>query len=59
MPIYISLINLLGQEERILLNETREAGEHTLQFDVSGLNSGVYFVKLTSDKIKTCKIIIE
>ncbi|MBS4027226.1 MAG: T9SS type A sorting domain-containing protein, partial [Ignavibacteriales bacterium] len=41
--------NVLGQEVATLLNtETMNEGEHEIQFDASGLTSGVYFYKLTT-----------
>ncbi len=58
IAVRLSILNLLGQEERILLNETRQAGEQEMQFDVSGLKAGVYFVRLASDHIETCKLIV-
>ena len=58
LPVRISLLNLLGQEECLLLNETRMAGEQEVKFDVSGLSPGVYFVRLASDHIESCKLIL-
>jgi len=46
--VKLTLYNILGQEIRILLNESKEAGSHTLSFDANGLNSGTYIYKIES-----------
>ncbi|MBS4027807.1 MAG: T9SS type A sorting domain-containing protein [Ignavibacteriales bacterium] len=47
---FVSLVvyDVLGKEVATLLkNEQMEIGEHEIQFDASGLTSGVYFYRLT------------
>lgn len=46
--VKLTLYNILGQEIKTLLNETKEAGTHTVQFDASELNSGVYIYRIES-----------
>ena len=46
--VKLTLYNLLGQEIKTLVNETKEAGTHTINFDASELNSGVYIYKIES-----------
>lgn len=47
---HVTLIvyNLLGQKVEVLINEYRTAGEHTVNFDPSGLTPGVYLYQLQS-----------
>ncbi len=42
----LSVYDLLGQKVKTLVNETLEKGIHNIEFDASGLSSGVYFYKL-------------
>ncbi len=44
--VKIILYNILGQELRILVNEFKESGVNTINFDASGLNSGMYIYKI-------------
>ena len=44
--VTLSVFNILGQEVRVLVNESQEAGSHDVRFDASGLASGVYFYRL-------------
>jgi hypothetical protein len=44
--VKLSVFNILGEEVQILVNDTKEAGVYTINFDVSQLNSGIYFYKL-------------
>ncbi|MCF7920286.1 MAG: right-handed parallel beta-helix repeat-containing protein [Candidatus Cloacimonetes bacterium] len=46
--IKIDVYNIKGQKVTTLLNEDRKAGFHTLTWDASQYNSGVYFIRLTS-----------
>lgn len=50
-PVTLEVFNLLGQQVRTVLNETRSAGVHRITFDAvndngTALASGVYFYRL-------------
>ncbi len=44
--VKLTLYNILGQEIRTLVNEVKDAGTHTFNFDASDLNSGMYIYKI-------------
>ena len=44
--VKLTLFNILGQEIKTLVNEFKESGVHTINFDASELNSGIYIYKL-------------
>ena len=44
--VKLKVYDLLGQEVKILVNEYKEAGAYTINFDASNLNSGVYIYKI-------------
>jgi hypothetical protein len=44
--VALKIFNLLGQEVATLINEKRDAGQHTVQWNALGLASGVYFYRL-------------
>jgi len=44
--VKLSVFNILGEEVQIIVNETKEAGIYTINFNASELNSGIYFYKL-------------
>jgi len=47
--VTLKVYNLLGQEIQTLLNnEMMDEGEQSIEFDASGLPSGVYFYKITA-----------
>jgi len=46
--VKLTLFNILGQELRTLVNEFKESGVHTINFDASDLNSGMYIYKIES-----------
>ncbi|MCX7610093.1 MAG: carboxypeptidase regulatory-like domain-containing protein [Ignavibacterium sp.] len=43
----IKVYNILGVEVATLVNEWKDAGSYSINFDASGLPSGTYFYKLT------------
>jgi hypothetical protein len=46
LNVRITIFNLLGQEIQTLVNETKEAGIHEINFTAQNLNSGVYLYKI-------------
>ena len=47
--VKLILYNTLGQEVRMIVNEYKESGTHIINFDASGLNSGIYIYKLEAN----------
>ncbi|MBK7378979.1 MAG: T9SS type A sorting domain-containing protein [Ignavibacteriales bacterium] len=55
--VKLTLFNLLGQKIKTLINEYKESGVHTLNFNASDLNSGLYIYKLEANGlVKTRKM---
>ncbi len=55
----LKVYDVLGNEVSTLVNEYREAGSHSLEFNAGNLPSGVYFIKLTaSEYSKTIKALL-
>ncbi len=44
--VKITIFNILGQEIRTLVNEFKESGVNTINFDASDLKSGIYIYKI-------------
>ena len=54
----LKIYDILGQEVKDLVSGTMKAGEHTIEFDATGLASGIYLYQLVSgDFIETKKMI--
>lgn len=53
--VKLGVYNLLGQEVKVLVNEFKEAGPHTVTFDASSLTSGVYFYIIETPKFRQTK----
>lgn len=49
-PVTLKVYDILGQEVRTLVNEPKEAGVHRVQFDASGLTSGVYVYRIENGR---------
>ena len=47
--VKLIIYNLLGEEVAVLVNQVLEAGVHTINFNASELNSGLYIYKLESN----------
>ena len=57
--VKLTLFNLLGEEVTTLVNEEKNAGNYTVEFNASSLPSGVYFYQLKArDFIQTRKMIL-
>jgi hypothetical protein len=44
--VTLKVYNMLGQEVATVVNEERDAGSYQVQFDGTGLSSGVYFYRI-------------
>lgn len=44
--VVLEVFNLMGQKVATLVNETREQGLHSIQFDASNLSSGIYIYRI-------------
>ena len=51
--INITIYDLTGKEIKTLINEYRSAGYYTVTFDASGISSGTYFYRMTTDGDKS------
>jgi N-acetylneuraminic acid mutarotase len=57
--IKITVLNSIGEEVAILVNEEKESGFHTVDFNAAKLPSGVYFYRLQAGSfIETKKMIL-
>ena len=57
--ISLTVVNTLGQQVAILVNETQDGGIHEVKFDGTGLASGVYFYRLQAGNyVETKKSVI-
>jgi len=43
----LNVYDVLGNEVVTLVNEWKEAGNHSVKFDARGLSSGIYYYRLT------------
>jgi len=46
--VNLSIFNILGEEVTTLINSDMTAGKHTVNFNAAGLNSGIYFYRITT-----------
>jgi len=53
--VKISVMNTLGEEVAVLVNQTQEQGYHQLDFNASNLPSGIYFYSLQTDNFSETK----
>ena len=53
--VSVKVYNLLGQEVATIVNEVRDAGNHTVSFDAAGLSSGVYLYVMQSGDFTATK----
>jgi hypothetical protein len=50
--VKLAVYNMLGQEVKLLLDEFKEAGPHTITFDASLMTSGAYFYTMETAQFK-------
>jgi hypothetical protein len=48
--VRLAVYDILGREVAVLVNEQKEPGSYTAQFNASQLSSGIYFSKLTANQ---------
>jgi len=53
--VTLKVYNIIGEEVATLVNETKNAGSYTAQFNASQFSSGVYFFKLTAEKFSSIR----
>jgi len=56
--VNLEVFDMLGRKVATLVNERKEAGEYSVNFNASGLSSGVYFYRLQTDKFTQTKKMI-
>lgn len=57
--VTLKVYDVLGNEIATLINEEKSAGKYEIQFDASGLSSGVYYYRLqTENFIETKKMVL-
>jgi len=57
--VRIAVYDMLGREVALLMDERKDPGEYTLQFDGSRLTSGVYYYRLRAgDYMQTRKMLL-
>jgi predicted GH43/DUF377 family glycosyl hydrolase len=57
--VKITILNAIGEEIAVVLNEEKESGYHTVEFNASNLPSGVYFYRLQAGSyVETKKMIL-
>ncbi|MCW8996017.1 MAG: T9SS type A sorting domain-containing protein, partial [Psychromonas sp.] len=57
--VKITILNAIGEEVAVVLNEEREPGYHTVEFNAANLPSGVYFYQLkTGEFVLTKKMLL-
>jgi hypothetical protein len=55
----LKIYDAIGREVATLVNEVKEAGTYSAQFDGAKLSSGIYFARLSSDgKIQIRKLML-
>jgi hypothetical protein len=50
MPLKLAVYDVSGREVATLVDEIKSPGSHRINFDATGLTSGIYFYKLSSKK---------
>jgi hypothetical protein len=53
--VKLAVYDLLGREVAVLVNEKKAPGTYEVQFDATGLSSGVYFYRLSAGNVAQCR----
>ena len=53
--VKLAVYDMSGKEVKVLVNDTRNAGYYTVQFDASGLSSGTYFYRISAGSYSAVK----
>jgi len=53
--VTLKVYDVLGREISTLVNEVKQAGSYTVDFDASMLSSGVYFYRIESGTFSDIK----
>ncbi len=53
--VNLTVYNSLGEKVSVLVNKVLTAGQHTINFNASGLSSGIYMVRMTSGNFVNTK----
>jgi len=56
--VVLAVYDVLGRKVAELVNETLPAGSYSVQFDGSGLSSGVYVYRLESEKFSQARSLV-
>jgi len=56
--VTLKVYDILGREVATLVNEEKPAGTYEVEFDGTGLPSGIYFYKLTAGKFSSTKKLV-
>ena len=53
--VVLKIYNVLGQEVKTLVDEIRDAGYESVEWDASKISSGIYFYKLEAVSVTDAK----
>ncbi len=56
--VKIEVFNILGQKVVTLLDESRDAGEHSVVFEADKLSSGIYYYRLKTASFSDVKSMV-
>ena len=56
--VKLAVYNVLGEEVKVLVNQNQDKGIYEVEFDASGLASGVYFYRLDAFDTTIKKMLI-
>ena len=53
--VKITILNSIGEEVAVVLDEEKDSGYHTVEFNAANLPSGVYFYQLSAGQFTSMK----